>query len=180
MDAIDVLEADHKQVEQLFKKFEKAGDRAYKTKRDLVDEIIRELVVHAEIEEQIFYPRIRKAVPETKDEILEDLEEHHVMELLLAELVRMDAEDERFDAKVAVLIEIVRHHVAEEEEDLFPKVRKRLSADYLEEMAEELKAAKDTVPTKPHPRSPDTPPGNLAAGAVSAVTDRVRDRLRSD
>ena len=81
------------------------------------------------------------------------------------------------DAKVRVLIENVRHHVQEEEEDLFPKVRERLSAERLEDLGEELEAAKSTVPTRPHPKAPDTPPGNLATGAVSAVTDRLRDRL---
>ncbi|CAN5621377.1 hemerythrin domain-containing protein [soil metagenome] len=123
IDAITLLKDDHKTVERLFKRFEKAGDRAFKTKGDLVEEIIRELSIQAEIEEQIFYPAVRAAeVPGAKDDVLERLEEHLVVKRLLADLEKMDPEHERFDAKVTVLIENVRHHVEEEEDELFPEV----------------------------------------------------------
>ena len=90
MDAIVLLKDDHKTVEKLFKQFEKAGDNAAKTKRDLVDQIIEELSVHAYIEEQIFYPVAREAVPETEDHVLESLEEHHIVKWVLEELRDMD------------------------------------------------------------------------------------------
>src|SRR6266511_4156089 len=111
MDAISLLKDDHKTVEALFKKFERAGERAHKTKRKIVDQIIAELSVHAAIEEQAFYPTTRTRVKAVEDEVLESLEEHHIVKWTLSELENMDAEDERFDAKVAVLIESVRHHV---------------------------------------------------------------------
>jgi hemerythrin superfamily protein len=79
MDAITLLKADHKTVEGLFKKFEKAGDNAFKTKRDLVDKIIEELSVHAAIEEAVFYPAVREADEEIEDDVLESLEEHHIV-----------------------------------------------------------------------------------------------------
>src|SRR4029079_19256373 len=123
MDAITFLRSDHKAVQQLFQRFEKAGDHAYTEKRAVVDQIIEELSVHAAIEEQVFYPVARATVPDTEDMALESLEEHHIVKWLLSELVGLDPTNERFDAKVTVLIENVRHHVEEEESDFFPKVR---------------------------------------------------------
>ena len=126
MDAITLLRNDHKTVEQLFKRFEKAGDSALVEKRQIVDRIIEELSIHAAIEEQLFYPVARATVPGTEDIALESLEEHHIVKWVLSELDGMDPADERFDAKVTVLIENVRHHVEEEESDFFPKVRDEL------------------------------------------------------
>jgi hemerythrin superfamily protein len=123
-DALKVLRDDHRKVEDLFARFEKAGDRAYKTKRRIVDQMIRELSVHAAIEEEAFYPAVRERMQQSEDEVLESLEEHHLVKLTLAELDRMEPTDERFDAKVMVMMESVRHHAKEEEEgELFPKVR---------------------------------------------------------
>ena len=177
-DAITSLRDDHKRVEKLFKQFEKIADgRADTTKRDVVAEIIRELSVHAAIEEQVFYPAVRKQVDETEDTILEALEEHHVVKWTLSELDGMDPTEERFKAKVTVLIESVRHHVEEEEGELFPKVREALGRKALQELGETLDAARRTAPTHPHPKAPDEPPGNLVANAGAAAVDRGRDKV---
>jgi hemerythrin superfamily protein len=149
MDAIVLLKDDHKTVEKLFKKFEKAADRAYKTKRKLVDQMITELTTHTYIEEQVFYPAARESVPETTDHILESIEEHHVVVWMLSELSGMDPTDERFDAKVTVLIENVRHHVEEEEEEWFPQVRKAMGRKTLQELGERLATAKTEAPSDP-------------------------------
>ena len=90
MDAITLLRTDHKTVEQLFKRFEKAGDRAHVEKREIVDRIIEELSVHAAIEEQVFYPVARATVPDTEDIALESLEEHHIVKWVLSELADLD------------------------------------------------------------------------------------------
>lgn len=172
-----MLKADHKTVEQLFKRFEKAGDRAFATKREIVDRIVEELSVHAAVEEQVFYPVVRSTVPKTEDVTLESLEEHHIVKWVCSELDGMSPEAERFDAKVSVLIENVRHHVKEEEGELFPKVRKALGRRELEDLARAMTAAKKAAPTHPHPRSPDTPPGNLVMGAAAGVADRVTDTV---
>jgi hemerythrin superfamily protein len=177
MDAITLLKDDHRTVEQLFKRFEQAGDRAYVQKRQIVDRIIEELSVHAAIEEQVFYPVARAAVPETDDLTLESLEEHHVVKWLLSELEDMDATHERFDAKVTVLIENVRHHVDEEESEFFPKVREQLGRNELADLGETLAEAKKSAPTRPHPRMPDAGPASVVAGAVTGVVDRVGDNL---
>ncbi|MER5567127.1 hemerythrin domain-containing protein [Streptomyces goshikiensis] len=111
MGGIVLLKEDHKTVEKLFKQFEKAGDKAHAEKRKIADKVIEELTTHTWIEEKIFYPAVRAAAPETKDHVLESVEEHHVVLWVLSELKDLDPEDERFDAKRAVLMENVRHHV---------------------------------------------------------------------
>ena len=178
-DAIAYLKADHRAVERLFRAFEKAGDRAFRTKRKLVDDMVRELVQHSAIEEQVFYPAARREVPSSTDDVLESLEEHHIVKWLLSELVGMDPADERFNAKEAVLVESVRHHIRDEEHDLFPEVRAQLGRKALVELGEQLQKAKRLAPTRPHPRSPDEPPGNIIAGAVAGVVDRAKAAVNS-
>ena len=177
MDAITLLKDDHKAVERLFKRFENAGEHAYVEKRDVADRIIEELSKHAAIEEQLFYPTARVAVPDTDDIALESIEEHHIVKWLLDELEGMDPSDERFDAKVTVLIENVRHHVEEEESEFFPKVRDELGRNALNDLGDTMVQAKKVAPTHPHPRSPDTPPGNLVIGLAAGVIDRVTDTV---
>ncbi len=176
-DAITMLREDHKTVERLFKRLEKAGDRAHVEKRNVVDRMIEALSVHAAIEEQVFYPVVRATVPDAEDRALESIEEHHVVKWLLSELRSMSPEDERFDAKVAVLIDSVRRHVEEEERDLFPKVRKELGRDSLSDLGQAMREAAKSAPTRPHPRSPDTPPQNLLVGAAAGMADRIGDTV---
>jgi hemerythrin superfamily protein len=180
MNAITLLKNDHKTVEGLFKRFEKLGPRAVKTKQDVVERIIRELSIHAGIEEMFFYPAIREAAEGGKagDMVLESLEEHHIVKWVLSELEGMSPEHDRFDAKVSVLMENVRHHVEEEEKELFPQLNKLLGKACLDEIGEAMNKAKKTVPTRPHPRSPDEPPGNLVAGAGAALIDKARETGR--
>lgn len=173
-DAITILKQDHKEVEQLFRKFENAGERAFKTKRSLMDRIVRELSVHAAIEELIFYPMARETL-EDDDPVLEALEEHHVMKWTLSELERMAPDHERFDAKATVLFEMVRHHVDEEESELFPALRDKLGRNRLAEIGEQLIQARKGAPTRPHPRMPDQPPGNVIGGVAMAAGDRIID-----
>jgi hemerythrin superfamily protein len=177
MDAITLLKNDHREVEKLFKRFEKAGDNAHVQKRDIVDRIIEELSKHAAIEEQLFYPVTRATVPDVEDTALESIEEHHIVKWVLNELDGMDPRDERFDAKVTVLIENVRHHVEEEEEDYFPKVRDELGRKSLAHLGDAMEQAKATAPTHPHPRSPDAPPGNILANAGAGAIDRITDTV---
>ncbi len=177
MDAITLLRSDHKAVESLFKRFEKAGDKAYVAKREIVDRIIEELSVHTAIEEQVFYPMARSRVPKTEAIALESLEEHHIVKWVLSELDGLDPHDERFDAKVTVLIENVRHHVEEEQNDFFPMVRAAMGRKDLVEIGEALAKAKKTAPTHPHPRSPDAMPANSPINAIVGVVDRVGDNL---
>ncbi len=179
LDAIALLKADHRTVERLFKSFEKAGDTAYRTKRNLVNDMIRELSMHAAIEEQFLYPAVRRELPRAEDDALEAIEEHHVVKWILSELERMDPKNERFDAKVTVLMESVRHHVREEEQELFPEMRSGLSRTSLMELGAQLMNGKSLAPTRPHPRSPDEPPANLIVGTVAGVVDRARTAVKN-
>ena len=170
-DAISMLTDDHRRVEELFARFEKSGDGAHKQRQGLVERITEALSVHASIEEEIFYPAVRRSVADVGDDVLEALEEHHLVKLTLAELETMDPSHERYGAKVTVLIENVRHHVEEEEGELFPAVRKALEPSQLRTIGDELAAAKRTAPTRPHPEAPDTPPGNVVAQVLTAPLD---------
>jgi hemerythrin superfamily protein len=142
-DAVELIKSDHRKVEQLFREFEEAGDRAYKTKQELVGQIVEELEVHAAIEEEIYYPAVEaKARKDGKELIAEAVEEHHVVKVLLGELGSMSSEDEAFDAKVTVLTENVRHHVEEEESELLPQSEKILGTDELTRLGEQMAARK--------------------------------------
>ncbi len=173
MDAITLLKADHAEVEKLFKAYEKLGEKAYKSKEKTVKGIIQALSVHAGIEEQVFYPAVRKEVAGTDSEVLEAIEEHHIVKWVLNELENLAPEAENYDAKVTVLIENVRHHVKEEEGELFPQVRKALGRKHLGEIGDALESAKKLAPKSPHPRSPSTPPGNLVAAPVAKAVDKL-------
>ncbi|WP_434387864.1 hemerythrin domain-containing protein [Melittangium boletus] len=178
MNALRLLKHDHRIVEALFKQFEKAGDKALKEKQEIVRWIVKELSIHAAIEEQLLYPLARARDERLKSDVLEALEEHHVVKWTLKELEGMSPEDERFDAKVTVLMESVRHHVKEEETELFPKLEKLMGKAELEALGEALAQAKKMVPSRPHPKSPDTPPGNLIAGVLAKLMDAGRDAAR--
>jgi hemerythrin superfamily protein len=173
-DAIALLKQDHREVEQLFKRFERTGRDAHAAKRKLVAAMIEALSVHAEIEETVFYPAVRTDMPRSKPDVLEALEEHHVVKVVLSELEDLVPTAERFDAKVTVMMELVRHHVKEEEGELFPDVRKRIARRDLLELGKRLRDAKRIVPTRPHPWAPDEPPANAVVGGAVAVIDRVR------
>jgi hemerythrin superfamily protein len=150
MDAIVLLKDEHKAVEKLFKEFEKTKDSATPAKkRQLVDQMIDALTKHAYIEEEIFYPAARKADEETKEHVLESVEEHHVVVWMLSELMDLEPTEETFDAKVTVLMENVRHHVEEEEKEWFPEVRKSLGRNRLTELGEQMEAARPSAPQDP-------------------------------
>jgi hemerythrin superfamily protein len=151
-DAIVLLKQDHKEIKALFKQFEAAGDRAYATKGKLVEQMIEALTVHTYIENECLYPEVRKLVPDLEQEVLESYEEHHVADLLVVELAAMKADAERFDAKTTVLIENVTHHIDEEENDWFPKVRAALSRKQLQDIGEQLVDLKASAPR--HPAQP--------------------------
>lgn len=121
--AVSVLREDHEKVKELFDRFEEADDK--RTKQHIVEETLNSLKIHTKIEEEIFYPAFREANSddeEIDDTMDEALQEHHVAKILIAELEDMSPGDEFYDAKYTVLAENVKHHIEEEESDIFPKV----------------------------------------------------------
>jgi hemerythrin superfamily protein len=131
-----LLKDDHKKVEKIFSEMERKENR-----RTLFPELDRELSIHAEVEEKVFYPAAKEA-ERTRDLVLESIEEHKQIKLVLADLEQTDMTTDEWGAALKVLEEDVMHHVGEEENDLFPKVKKILSRDQLEDLGtrmEELK-----------------------------------------
>ena len=114
----DMLREDHKKVKGLFEEFEQAKDA--KAKQRIVETALRELEVHSKLEEELIYPALRAEIDDD-DLMNEALEEHHVVHGLIVELKKMKPADERYDAKFTVLAENVRHHIKEEESEMFPK-----------------------------------------------------------
>jgi hemerythrin superfamily protein len=154
MDAITLLREDHDKLRKLFIKFEGAGDKAYAEKREIADAIIEELTIHAFIEEELFYPTVKGLEPpgkgETPEELVKEAEEEHAqVKLLLAELEHMSPEDEYFDAKLTVVIDDVRHHAGEEEEEMFPQVRQVMGRNDLQDLGQRMLAAKERAPRRP-------------------------------
>ncbi len=148
-DAIVLLKADHKEIRKVFSDFEKSGENAHAAKGKLVNKMIELLTVHTYLENEVMYPRVRALLPDLEDDVLESYEEHHVADLLVVELAALTPTAERFTAKTTVLIENVRHHMDEEEQDWFPKVRAGLGRKQLQELGEELLAARKKAPRRP-------------------------------
>ena len=148
-DAIVMLKEDHKQIRKLFREFRAAGEDAGATKGHLVERIIERLTVHTYLENEVMYPRVRHLLPEVEDDILESYEEHHVADVLCMELWSMQSQDEHFDAKTTVLIENVEHHMSEEEDEWFPKVRSGLSRTQLRELGRAMIEKRADAPTQP-------------------------------
>ena len=145
----------------------------------IVEDVIRELSVHAAIEEQVLYPVMRKELPDGETLIQKAIDEHQEVKETLAAIERADAPTQR-DQLLVQLMGRVRDHVEEEETELFPKLQASISRAHLQEMGGKLAAAKKMAPTHPHPNAPNTPPGNLVGGVAAAVMDKARDALRRD
>jgi hemerythrin-like domain-containing protein len=179
VDAIQVIQRDHREVERLFKELERGGAHAGdpEARREAVRRLVRELAVHAVIEEQFVYPALREAGAEER--VLDALEEHHAVKLTLSELERLPPSSDRFAPKVRLLAESVRRHVEEEERELLPLLERTFEPGPRRTLGEALERAKRVAPTRPHPMAPDTPPGNFVIGAFAAVYDRTRDTLRA-
>jgi hemerythrin-like domain-containing protein len=148
-DAIVLLKDDHKEIRKLFTQFEKAGENAHAAKGKLVDRMIELLTQHTYIENEVMYPRVRALLPEVEDDVLESYEEHHVADVLVVELAAMKPDAERFTAKTTVLIENVRHHIEEEEQEWFPKVREGLGRSVLQDIGAEMIEARKKAPKRP-------------------------------
>ena len=138
MDATQLLVQQHEEAKSLFEQFQQAEDDAEQER--IAREATRALLAHTAIEEEIFYPAIRDVEDELEDEVLEGLEEHHAVEMLLDELEDMTPDDEHFTAKFTVISELVEHHVEEEEDELFPEVRDALGEQRLQELGEQMQA----------------------------------------
>jgi hemerythrin superfamily protein len=150
-DACDLLDADHKAVKKLFKAYEELmksrGRTVAQKKMDLAHQICNELTVHAQIEEEIFYPALRAALKDT-DMLAEAEVEHASAKDLIAQIEGASAADEMFDAKVTVLGEYIDHHVKEERNEMFPKARSARKLDLIA-LRDQLQARKEELLGEP-------------------------------
>lgn len=131
MDALVMLREEHKAIKRMFREFER-GDL------NVVADFCRELMIHSEMEEAVLYPAIREAAPDTKDIVMEGIEEHHEVKLLIGELNVMTPDEDHYKAKATVVMENSEHHFGEEEEDMFPKIRKALGRNRLIELGTQM------------------------------------------
>ena len=146
IDAVELLTKQHREVEELFEQFENLSDRSKASKKKLADQICNALIMHTQIEEEIFYPATRSAdegEEETEDMVDEAVVEHASAKDLIAQIQEMDPEDDLYDAKVKVLSEMIEHHVEEEEKEMFPKTRK-LKLD-MQVLGQEMKARQEEI-----------------------------------
>ena len=136
MKATDLLKKQHREVRALFKKIE--GTENPRERRRLMNEVAANLQAHTAIEEEMFYPAVRGLETQKAEEmVLEAFEEHHVVKLVLADLPKVNPEDERFEAKMTVLSELIEHHVEEEEKEMF-KLAQKLGREELTGLAEQM------------------------------------------
>lgn len=174
-DALDLLTSDHRKVEFLFAQLEGAMDAD--TARQAAEQIIRELSVHAVIEEQVLYPAAREAIG--GDGLVDhSLEEHQTVKELLAQVDGKPVDDPETQRTFAEVKAAVAEHVGEEEGTLFPQLREKLGPSRLAELGASMEQARQMAPTHPHPNAPNEPPGNLIAGMPAALLDKLRDAFR--
>jgi hemerythrin superfamily protein len=176
-DAVELLTADHREVEQLFRVYESSGNDP-DLATDTAARIVRELSMHAVVEEMVFYPAFRKMVPDGEEMAEHGLDEHQELKELLASVDGRPGDDPQVRETMGKVKATVTDHVSDEEGEMFPALKKHVHEDKLMQMGEAMAKAKKLAPTHPHPKAPNEPPGNLIVGLPVALLDRVRDALR--
>ena len=141
MNATDLLKQDHEKVKKLMEEIDSTTERGVKTRNELFTRFKQEMTVHERVEEEIFYPRLTEQA-KTKDIALEGYEEHHVVDMVMAELDDVPYDDERWGAKFTVMKENVEHHIEEEEGEMFKLARQALDSDELAELGERMESMK--------------------------------------
>ena len=144
MNAITLLETDHRKVKKLLNELESTTERGVNTRSELFATIKGELTLHEIVEEEIFYPEL-KAHPKAEDIVLEAFEEHHVVDLLMGELEALDVRDETWGAKATVMKENIEHHIDEEEGEMFPQARRVFDSAELDDLGSRMEARKQSA-----------------------------------
>ncbi|MCK2215734.1 hemerythrin domain-containing protein [Actinomadura sp. ATCC 31491] len=176
-DVISVLVTDHREVEQMFTELEGMRGAIGERPKLLAENVVIELVRHSVAEEEHLYPAVRQHVTGGDKIADHEIAEHAEAERTMKDLERLEPGDEEFWPTLDRLMTEIRHHVREEEDDLFPRLREACSQEELEELGAKVERAKKTAPTRPHPSAPDTPPGNKLLAPGTGLVDRLRDAL---
>jgi hemerythrin-like domain-containing protein len=186
-DVISVLSQEHHEIEELFVRLEElAGTRDVPgppderaEARTVVNEVIRELSRHWAAEERHLYPAVRRYVPDFQQVADQELAEHGKAERNAKALEGLDPDAEEFWIRVEVLIAVVRGHVQAEEAHVFPRLRDAVPGEVLVDLGRQVERTAQGAPTRPHPATPDSGPGNRLLDPAAALMDRVRDTVFS-
>ena len=174
---IEVLEQDHREVEQMFAELESlrgaATDEEKARRKALAEQVTIELVRHSVAEEVLVYPEVEEKV--SAEEAEHARKEHAEAEETLARLEKLDADDPAFDDELATLMGEIRHHIEDEEGQMFAHMRQAIDADELRRLGGRVEAFKKVAPTRPHPNVPNEPLPRMAAGPAASLFDRMRD-----
>jgi hemerythrin superfamily protein len=180
-DVIEILEHDHREVEEMFAELESlrgaSTEEAKERRKAVTEQVTIELVRHSVAEEVLVYPKVEDKVSE--EEVEHAREEHAQAEATLARLEKLDADDPAFDDELATLMAEIRHHIEDEEGEMFAHMRQVIDADELRKLGTRVEAFKKVAPTRPHPNVPNTPLARTAAGPAASLFDRMRDLATS-
>src|SRR5918998_1303787 len=169
-DVIEILEHDHREVEEMFAELESlrgaSTDEAKSRRKAVAEQVTIELVRHSVAEEVLVYPRVEKKV--SAEEAEHAREEHAEAEETLHRLENLDADDPAFDDELTTLMAEIRHHIADEEGQMFAHMRQVIDADELRRLGARVEAFKKVAPTRPHPNVPNKPLPRIAAGGGPA------------
>jgi iron-sulfur cluster repair protein YtfE (RIC family) len=176
-DVIEILEHDHREVEQMFAELESlrgaSTDEALARRKELAEQVTIELVRHSVAEEVLVYPKVEKQV--SAEQADHAREEHAEAEETLQRLEKLDADDPAFDDELETLMAEIRHHIEDEEGEMFAHMRQAVDADELRSLGKRVEAFKKVAPTRPHPHVPNTALARTAAGPAASLFDRMRD-----
>lgn len=174
-DVVDLLLEQHNEIKSLFTRV--ASARGGK-KRELFEDLVRLLAVHETAEEEVVHPMARKEIDGGDQIVDRRLEEESEAKQALADLYDLGVDHDDFDSRLVALANDVNEHASREENDEFPSLRRKLSAEKLRQMAGAVRAAEATAPTRPHPAAGESAVSNLLTGPPLAIFDRVQDGVR--
>jgi hemerythrin-like domain-containing protein len=176
-DVIEVLEQDHREVEQMFAELESlrgaSTEEARAKRKEITEQVTIELVRHSVAEEVLVYAPVEKKV--SAEEADHARKEHAEAERTLQRLEKLDADDPAFDDELARLMGEIRHHIEDEEGGMFAHMRQVMDRDELRKLGARVEAFKKVAPTRPHPNVPNEPLPRMAAGPAASLFDRMRD-----
>jgi hemerythrin superfamily protein len=176
-DVIEVLEQDHREVEEMFAELESlrgaSTDEARERRKSVTEQVTIELVRHSVAEEVLVYPKVERQV--SAEEVEHARKEHAEAEETLARLEKLDADDPGFDDELAELMREIRHHIEDEEGGMFVDMRRTIDPEELRTLGSRVEAFKKVAPTHPHPNVPNTALARTAAGPAASLFDRMRD-----
>jgi len=176
-DVIEILEHDHREVEEMFAELESlrgaSTEEAQSRRKAVAEQVTIELVRHSVAEEVLVYPQVEEKV--SADEAEHARKEHAEAEETLQRLEKLDADDPAFDEELGTLMAEIRHHIADEEQEMFAHMRQVIDAEDLRKLGARVEAFKKVAPTRPHPNVPNERLPRLAAGPAASLFDRMRD-----